>query len=83
MTHFDKLFINGKIHTMEDSSSVYSVMGIRDGKFTYVGHDSSFDADEIVDLQGRTVIPGMADAHMHMYGNINIDKKWYNKRCKF
>jgi adenine deaminase len=39
------------------------------GRFAYVGPDPSHcigDATEVIDLQGRYLIPGLVDAHMHI-----------------
>ena len=67
MTYYDKLFINGEFHTMEFKDKVCTVLGIKDGLIAYTGDDSTLNAEETIDLMGKTVIPGMADAHMHMY----------------
>jgi len=67
MTYYDKLFVNGAFHTMESRHSICSVIGIKNGFIEYTGEDSSLSAKEIIDLEGKTVIPGMTDSHMHMY----------------
>ncbi|HKK96497.1 MAG TPA: amidohydrolase [Anaerovoracaceae bacterium] len=67
MRYYDKLFINGEFHTMESKDEVFTTLGIKDGLISYVGDNTTLNADETIDLMGKTVIPGMADAHMHMY----------------
>ena len=44
---------------------------IVDGRIAEIGHREAVEAPpgaEIIDLAGRTVIPGMIDAHMHLFG---------------
>lgn len=52
--HADKLFINGKIYSMEKEGSCYEALAIKDGKITFIGDNRStqaeFDADEVIDL---------------------------------
>lgn len=67
---FDTLLVNGKIYTMEEEGKIQEAIGIKDGIIKFVGTNEKaacFESDEIVDLEGKTVVPGMADSHMHMY----------------
>lgn len=65
----DKLFINGKIHTMVSPDDIYSSLGVKDGIIEYVGNEQNIPAEEVIDLQGKTMIPGMADSHLHLYAH--------------
>ncbi|MEO8807758.1 MAG: amidohydrolase family protein [Burkholderiaceae bacterium] len=62
--------INGRIHTMDAQNRVVSTVTIRNGKFVSVGRDEGgFAAQgcrQIVNLQGRTVTPGLVDNHNHI-----------------
>src|SRR5437870_3209556 len=65
----DTVFINGKIHTMDDENTVVSAVSIRDGRFAEVGHASRGrhgPNTKVVDLRGRTVVPGIIDNHNHI-----------------
>ena len=69
-----KLFYNGDIITLEDELYTEAVL-IEDGKIAKVGKkddlmDSSSDA-ELVDLQGKTLIPSFIDCHSHFFGYAN------------
>ena len=69
--HIDKLFINGKIYTLEKEDAWVQAVGIDGGRFVYTGDVRTalahYDADEIIDLEGKTVLPGMGDSHLHFY----------------
>ncbi len=65
----DTVFINGKIHTMDDEGTVASAVSIRDGRFAEVGNASRGrhgPDTRVIDLQGRTVVPGIIDNHNHI-----------------
>jgi len=65
----DIVFVNGKIHTMDDDNTVASAVSIRDGRFVEIGHVSRgrHGADtKVIDLRGRTVVPGIIDNHNHI-----------------
>src|SRR6267378_2465536 len=65
----DIVFVNGKIHTMDDENTVVSAVSIRDGRFVEIGHASrgrhGHDT-KVIDLRGRTVVPGIIDNHNHI-----------------
>lgn len=66
----DRLLVNGKIYTLKTEGDTVEAVGIKDGRIVFVGSNAdahAFSADEVVDLAGRTVIPGMGDSHMHFY----------------
>lgn len=59
--------VNGKIHTMDASRRVVSQVRIDNGRFTAAGNRLSIPRGvRRVDLKGRTVIPGLIDAHNHI-----------------
>ncbi|MEJ8572767.1 amidohydrolase [Microbaculum marinum] len=66
----DVIFHNGKIVTVDPDFSVQESVAIYDGKFVAIG--SSTDVKElagpgttVVDLEGRCVVPGQYDNHVH------------------
>jgi predicted amidohydrolase YtcJ len=66
----DTVLVNGKIVTLDARSSVQETLAIRDGKIAALGRSSDVrklagPATRIVDLGGRTVIPGLIDSHLH------------------
>src|SRR5712692_4824272 len=65
----DTVLINGKIHTMDDENTVVSSVSITDGRFAEVGHASRGrhgPDTKVIDLRGRTVVPGTIDNHNHI-----------------
>ena len=60
--------INGQIHTMDRANRVVSQLLIQNGRFAAVGNNVVRRGGglTIVDLKGRTVIPGLIDAHNHI-----------------
>src|SRR5512138_66425 len=62
----DLALVNGRIHTMDRTRRVVSQLLIRDGRFAAVGDRVSRQGARVIDLKGRTVIPGIIDAHDHI-----------------
>jgi predicted amidohydrolase YtcJ len=65
-------FVNGKFHTQDPVIPQASAVAIRNGRFSAVGSDSDIRAlagpgASVIDLEGRRVLPGLVDAHVHFY----------------
>src|SRR5262249_15701433 len=66
----DTVLLNGKIVTVDRQSAVREAMAVRDGKIVAVGTSADIrklagTRSQTIDLQGRTVIPGLIDSHLH------------------
>ncbi|HKA80867.1 MAG TPA: amidohydrolase [Xanthobacteraceae bacterium] len=66
----DTVLLNGKIITLDDAAPLAEALAVRDGKIIVVGRSADIRAlagsgTRVVDLAGRTVIPGLIDSHMH------------------
>jgi predicted amidohydrolase YtcJ len=66
----DTLLLDGKVVTLDRASSVHEALAVRDGTIVAVGRSADLRAlagpgTRVIDLQGRTVIPGLIDSHMH------------------
>ena len=61
---------NGRIHLLDQGNSVVSSVTIRNGKFVAIGHDGGGSGTpgcrQLVNLEGRTAIPGLVDNHNHI-----------------
>lgn len=63
----DLILVNGKIHTMDGSNRVVSAVAIKDGRFVEVGRDGrGGPQSRVINLRGRTVVPGIIDNHNHI-----------------
>ena len=62
------VLVNGRIHTMNAANVIVNTVTIRNGRFTAVGGSVPRPAAgrRIVDLRGRTAVPGIIDNHNHV-----------------
>ena len=63
-----KLFKNMRLVDVENEKIIENaVFTVEDGKFSFVGNSDEKinDFEEVVNLGGKTVIPGLIDAHIH------------------
>lgn len=72
----DMIITGARIFTADKQQPWAEALAIKNGKFVYVGDASgigSYVSARSVDLQGRLVIPGLADGHSHP-GYVNVEK---------
>jgi predicted amidohydrolase YtcJ len=80
----DLILFNGHIATMDRHSPFVSAAAIKEGLFSAVGDDKAILAyqgahTQVIDLEGRTVIPGLNDSHTHLIRgglNYNMELRW-------
>jgi len=66
----DTVLLNGKIVTADERGAIHQAVAVRDGRIVALGKSAvvrrlAGKNTRVVDLHGRTVIPGMIDVHMH------------------
>jgi predicted amidohydrolase YtcJ len=66
----DTALVNGKIITLDEHATIAEALAVHDGTIMAVGRsadirDLAGPTTRIIDLGGRTVIPGLIDSHMH------------------
>ena len=66
----DVILQNGRIHTMDGHGTVASTVAIKDGRFMQIergrSHIHAGRKTKVIDLRGRTVVPGIIDNHNHL-----------------
>ena len=70
---FDLILKNGLIVDPLNGTNEVGDLAVKEGKIEMIGHDLS-NAKEIEDCQGKLVMPGLIDAHMHfgsVYGSMH------------
>jgi predicted amidohydrolase YtcJ len=65
------LFVNADIITVDDSRPAAQALAIRNGRVLAVGSRQEVEAAagqgaEVRDMQGKTIVPGLIDAHGHI-----------------
>lgn len=78
----DSVYLNGNIYTVDQAFSTATAMAVKGDRLVYVGSDAEARSyigagTQVVDLGGKTVLPGLMDAHMDVQGvgeaKMNID----------
>ena len=66
----DRIFEGGTLLTMDPARPRATALAVLGGRIVAVGDGDELrrhlDAERVVSLQGRTVVPGFHDAHNHM-----------------
>ena len=69
-----EIYVNGNVLTMDAAGTVSEAVSLREGLIESVGSSEEMlalagDNTVVVDLRGRTVLPGFIDAHGHFPGS--------------
>lgn len=80
----DLILHNGRFTTLDRSKPEATAVAIHDGVFTAVGSDAEVmqhaaGSTRVIDLQGRRVLPGLIDNHLHIIRgglNFNMELRW-------
>jgi hypothetical protein len=80
----DLILKNGRIATGNARSASAEAVAIQGGRFLAVGSEKEImaqrgPATQVIDLEGRTVIPGLIDSHIHtIRGGLNyhLELRW-------
>ena len=68
----DLIVINANVHTLVEGLPTANAFAVNMGRFVAVGDAASiqeeFSSESVLDAGGKTIIPGIIDAHCHFYG---------------
>lgn len=67
----ERILFNGNVITLDEAQPHAEAVAMAGGRFVAVGQNEAILAlrspeTELVDLAGQTVVPGLADSHMHL-----------------
>ena len=88
----DLIFVNGNIYTVNERQPHVEAIAVKKDRIAFVGSTEdakklASDKTLIVDLRGRTVVPGMTDSHCHIFGigerEMNLNLEGTNSREDF
>lgn len=74
----DLVFVGGEIVTIDDLQPVVEALAVRDGRIVAVGSRDVVQAEHlgastrVVDLDGRTLVPGFIDGHSHYINMLSV-----------
>ncbi|MBQ8003819.1 MAG: amidohydrolase family protein, partial [Oscillospiraceae bacterium] len=73
-----KLYINGEFHAMDIARNVFTALLEKDGKIADVGESEAlvkkYPNAEIINLEGKCVVPGIIDTHTHIFAAAYSEK---------
>lgn len=75
--HADILLFNGDIRSMDIPGNVHQAIAVHHGRILATGSNEEIlplagPRTQHIDLQGRTVLPGLIDSHMHPYWGAKL-----------
>ena len=81
----DVIYFNGKITTLDPAGSVAEAVAVTGGKFVGIGNTDAIKklagpATKMIDLGGKTVVPGFIDGHTHPAEAVRMKEKWVDAR---
>jgi predicted amidohydrolase YtcJ len=74
MTHaqdVDLVLMNGNIYTVNEKQPKAEALAVKSDRIVFIGSNKDakkFHAAKVIDLGGRTVVPGLTDSHCHIFG---------------
>jgi predicted amidohydrolase YtcJ len=75
------------VMTVDTNQPRAQAFAVADGKFVFVGHDEAVERfigpnTRVLDLPGKTVVPGFIDAHAHPGSEYPEDSPWASVDCR-
>src|SRR5580704_9602310 len=78
----DIVVLNATVYTLNQKLLHAEAFAVRDGKFTVVDTNAKVRGltgpkTKVLDLKGKTVVPGFIDAHVHPRPIFDENSRWY------
>ena len=73
----DTIIRNAKIFTSNKDMPQAAALAVKDGKFIYVGDEAGLSdyEGEVTDLNGKFIMPGIIDSHVHVTMPVGFEYK--------
>jgi len=75
---FDKLILNSRIYPLVNEGEWFEAMALKDGRiaklFEKEPGNANQIADEVIDVKGKTIIPGLIDSHFHFMASAALNE---------
>jgi len=73
----ERIYVGGTILTVADASPRAEAVAVAGGRIIAVGHKADVlacrgEQTEVVDLAGRTLVPGFVDGHSHFFALVDV-----------
>jgi len=67
----DLILYNGKIISVDEQDRIFQAIAVKDGRILTIGDDEDIlvlagPQSKLINLQGKTVTPGLIDSHYHL-----------------
>ncbi len=74
----DLLLLNGYVYTSDGQGTVAEAVAVNNGLISAVGTNEALQSRQgpetrVIDLQGRMLLPGLHDSHLHIFGIVEPD----------
>jgi hypothetical protein len=74
----DLIIVNANVYTVDGKFSKAQSFAVKDGKFLAIGTDEEittlYSATQFIDANGKTIVPGLIDAHCHFF-SLGMDQQ--------
>ena len=71
----DQIIKNAIIFTSDKDKPMAAAFAVKDGRFVYVGDEAGLSEyeGEVTDLEGKFIMPGIIDSHVHVTSGVGND----------
>jgi predicted amidohydrolase YtcJ len=75
----DLVLLNGRVLTLDRAGATAQALAVRDGRIVAIGGNDEVrpfvdGSTRVIDLAGRTAMPGLVDCHVHLASDAAVDQ---------